>query len=123
MEGRDIDLLIVGEPDENKKKIWILGRQHPGEPQAEWFIQGVVERILDQDDPVSRKLLSMATFYLVPNANIDGSIDGNLRVNAAGKNLNREWGNPDKDLCPEVYFVRNKMQEVGVDLFLDIHAD
>ncbi|HOP05373.1 MAG TPA: M14-type cytosolic carboxypeptidase [Tenuifilaceae bacterium] len=123
VEGRDIDLLIVGEPDENKKKIWILGRQHPGEPQAEWFIQGVVERILDQDDPVSRKLLSMATFYLVPNANIDGSIDGNLRVNAAGKNLNREWGNPDKDLCPEVYFVRNKMQEVGVDLFLDIHAD
>lgn len=123
VEGRDIDLLIVGEPDEKKRKIWIVGRQHPGEPQSEWFMQGLIERILDQDDPVSRTLLSKAIFYLVPNMNIDGSIAGNLRVNAAGKNLNREWGNPDKDLAPEVYYVRKKMEEIGVDLFLDIHAD
>lgn len=123
VEGRDIDLLIVGEPDENKRKVWIVGRQHPGEPQSEWFMQGFIERILDQDDPVSRTLLSKAIFYLVPNMNIDGSIAGNLRVNAAGKNLNREWGNPDKGLAPEVYYVRKKMEEIGVDLFLDIHAD
>lgn len=123
VEGRDIDLLIVGEPDETKRKIWVVGRQHPGEPQSEWFMQGFIERILDQDDPVSRTLLSKAIFYLVPNMNIDGSIAGNLRVNCAGKNLNREWANPDRELAPEVYYVRKKMEEVGVDLFLDIHAD
>jgi murein tripeptide amidase MpaA len=123
VERRDIDLLIVGEPDKSKQKIWIVGRQHPGEPQAEWFMQGLIERILDEDDPVARTLLSKATFYLVPNINIDGSIAGNLRANAAGKNLNREWGNPDMALSPEVFYVRKKMEETGVDLFLDIHAD
>jgi murein tripeptide amidase MpaA len=86
-------------------------------------MQGLIERLLDEGDPVSRKLLEKAVFYLVPNMNIDGSIAGNLRVNAAGSNLNREWGNPDQSLCPEVYYVRKKMDETGVDVFLDIHAD
>jgi murein tripeptide amidase MpaA len=123
VEERDIDLLIVGEPDAAKKKIWIIARQHPGEPQSEWFIQGLVERLLDRDDPVSRSLLRNAIFYLVPNMNIDGSIAGNLRVNTAGRNLNREWANPDIELSPEVYFTRKRMEETGVDLFLDLHAD
>jgi murein tripeptide amidase MpaA len=123
VEGRDIDLLVIGEPDENKKKIWIVARQHPGEPQAEWFMQGLIERLIDESDPVSRTLLSKAVFYLVPNMNIDGAVAGNLRVNAAGKNLNREWAKPDVELCPEVHYVRKKMEEVGVDMFLDIHAD
>jgi murein tripeptide amidase MpaA len=123
VEGRDIDLLVVGEPSENKRKIWMIARQHPGEPQAEWFTQGVIERLLDENDPVSRTLLSKAVFYIVPNMNIDGSISGNLRVNASGRNLNREWKNPDESLSPEVYFVRKKMEETGVDMFFDIHAD
>lgn len=123
VEGRDIDLLIVGEPDINKLKIWIIARQHPGEPQSEWFMQGLIERLLDRDDPVSRTLLQKAVFYLVPNMNIDGSIAGNLRVNTAGVNLNREWANPDPQLSPEVYYTRKRMVETGVDLFLDIHAD
>lgn len=123
VEGRDIDLLVVGEPDKTKRNIWIIARQHPGEPQSEWFMQGLIERLLDETDPVSRTLLAKAVFYLVPNMNIDGSILGNLRVNAAGRNLNREWGNPDQSMSPEVFYVRKKMEETGVDLFLDVHAD
>ncbi|MFA8435122.1 MAG: M14-type cytosolic carboxypeptidase [Marinifilaceae bacterium] len=123
VEGRDIDLLVVGEPEESKKKIWVIARQHPGESMAEWFMQGFINRILDEDDPVSRKLLEKAVFYLVPNMNIDGSIHGNLRANAAGANLNREWGEPSLEESPEVYHVRQKMDEVGCDLNLDIHGD
>ena len=123
VEGRNIDCLIVGEPDKNKKNIWIIARQHPGETMAEWFMNGLIDRLLDESDPVSRKLTDKAVFYLVPNMNIDGSIHGNLRSNAAGKNLNREWENPDKEKSPEVYYIRNMMDETGVDLCLDIHGD
>ncbi len=123
VRGREIDMLMVGRPDSGKRNIWIIARQHPGEPQAEWFVQGLLERLLDESDSVSRTLLSKAVFYIVPNMNIDGSILGNLRVNAAGQNLNREWKNPDRELSPEVFFTRKRMEEVGVDLFLDIHAD
>jgi murein tripeptide amidase MpaA len=55
--------------------------------------------------------------------NPDGSVRGNLRTNAVGANLNREWGSPSLERSPEVYLVRKKMQEVGVDLFLDAHGD
>ena len=55
--------------------------------------------------------------------NPDGSALGNLRTNAAGANLNREWENPTVEKSPEVFFVRERMLETGVDLFLDIHGD
>lgn len=55
--------------------------------------------------------------------NPDGSVLGNLRTNAHGANLNREWLTPCKDRSPEVWWVREKMQHTGVDLFLDIHGD
>ena len=55
--------------------------------------------------------------------NPDGSVLGNLRTNAAGANLNREWETPTLERSPEVFTVREKMMETGVDLFLDIHGD
>lgn len=123
VQGRDIDMLIVGEPSPEKKKIWVIARQHPGESMAEWFMEGFLGRILDEDDAVSRTLLNKAVFYVVPNMNIDGSILGNLRSNAAGANLNREWAEPKLDFSPEVYHVRNMMDKYGCDLNIDIHGD
>ena len=123
LDGRDMSLLIVGEPEPNKKKVWITARQHPGETMAEWFMEGFINRLLDEDDGVSRALLNNAVFYLIPNMNPDGSVRGHLRTNAVGVNLNREWQNPSMDKSPEVFLVREKMLEVGVDLHLDIHGD
>lgn len=123
VEGKDIDMLVIGHPDEAKKKIWVIARQHPGEAMAEWFVQGFLGRIIDDTDPVARRILEDAVIYVVPNMNIDGSIAGNLRANAAGMNLNREWAEPSKDNSPEVFYTRNKMDEVGVDLSLDVHGD
>jgi len=59
----------------------------------------------------------------VPNMNPDGAIRGNLRTNAAGANLNREWREPTLARSPEVLLVRQAMEASGVDLFLDIHGD
>ncbi len=122
-QKRDIDMLVIGEEGADKKNIWIIARQHPGESMAEWFVEGLVHRLLDENDAVARKLLQKACFYIVPNANIDGSIAGNLRVNAAGKNLNREWANPNPENSPEVYHILQKMIEKGVDMSLDVHGD
>jgi murein tripeptide amidase MpaA len=123
LDGRDMSLLVIGEPADGKKKIWITARQHPGETMAEWFVEGLLDRLLDQDDGVARQLLSKAVFYVVPNMNPDGSVRGHLRTNAVGVNLNREWQTPTLEKSPEVYLVRQKMLETGVDMFLDIHGD
>ena len=123
LDGRDINLLTVGNQVASDLKVWLIARQHPGETMAEWFVDGFLRRLLDWQDPLSRALLEHATFYIVPNMNPDGGVRGNLRTNAAGANLNREWLAPSAERSPEVLCVRQKMQETGVDLFLDIHGD
>lgn len=124
VQGRDLDMLVIGnDEDESKKRIWLIARQHPGESMAEWFIEGFLNRILDDSDPLSRKLLEKAVFYVIPNINPDGSLLGNLRANAAGVNLNREWANPNPETAPEVYHILKTMELTGVDLNLDIHGD
>jgi murein tripeptide amidase MpaA len=123
VDGREIDLIQVGDDTVDAKKIWVIARQHPGETMAEWWMEGFIDRLLDEDDAVARALLEQAVFYIVPNMNPDGSIRGNLRTNAAGANLNREWENPSPERSPEVYFVREWMDEIGVDLCLDVHGD
>jgi murein tripeptide amidase MpaA len=128
LEGRDMTVLRITDgssalPDTEKKKVWLIARQHPGETMAEWFCEGFLERLLDVDDSVSRTLLACCTFYVVPNMNPDGSVRGNLRTNAAGANLNREWLEPSLDRSPEVFWVRQKMLQTGVNLCLDVHGD
>lgn len=123
VEGRDLDLVVVGRPTPEREPVWIIARQHPGETMAEWFVEGLLERLLDGADPIARKVREHAVLYIVPNMNPDGAVRGNLRTNAAGRNLNREWRAPDPAASPEVLLVREEMERTGCGLFLDIHGD
>ncbi|MBI9062700.1 MAG: hypothetical protein JEZ14_12000 [Marinilabiliaceae bacterium] len=123
LQGRPIDFLRIGDGDKTKKKLWVIARQHPGETMAEWFMLGLISRLLDEEEAASISLLDKANLYLVPNMNIDGSILGNLRVNAKGVNLNREWAEPSIENSPEVFYVKEKMKETGMDFCLDVHGD
>ncbi|MEZ9488271.1 hypothetical protein BCS93_00295 [Vibrio breoganii] len=123
LDNNDISLLTIGEPSPEKKNVWVIGRQHPGETMAEWFIEGFLQRLLDETDTVGRSLLDNVVIRVVPNMNPDGSIRGHLRTNGIGVNLNREWQTPSMERSPEVFLVRERMLETGVDMFLDIHGD
>jgi len=123
LDGRDMSLLKVGTDGEGKRVVWITARQHPGETMAEWFVEGLVDRLLNENDGVARALIDQAVFYIVPNMNPDGSVRGHLRTNAVGANLNREWLEPSMERSPEVFLVREKMLQTGVDMFLDVHGD
>lgn len=126
LEGRDINLLRIVTDEATvspRINIWITARQHPGETMAEWFVEGMLERLLEEDDALAHWLLERCVFWLVPNMNPDGSVRGHLRTNAAGVNLNREWQTPSLEKSPEILFVREQMMVNGVDLFLDIHGD
>jgi murein tripeptide amidase MpaA len=123
VEGRDLDLITVAGDGGAQKTIWIIARQHPGESMAEWFVEGMIDRLIDRADPVSRRLLECAVLQIVPNMNPDGSVRGNLRTNAAGANLNREWMSPSMASSPEVMLVRERMLATGVHAFIDVHGD
>lgn len=122
VDGRDLDMLTIGDTAASRN-IWVIARQHPGEAMAEWFAEGMIDALLDAGNSVACELLQHAVFHIVPNMNPDGAINGNLRTNAAGANLNREWMAPSPATSPEVFHVRNRIHVTGCDLFLDIHGD
>ena len=97
LDGAPIDLLrLPGGP----LKIWVLGRQHPGESMGSFFIEGLLRRLAtaslsssssSSSDAARATVLKAATILAVPHTNPDGGSRGHLRTNAAGANLNREW--------------------------------
>jgi murein tripeptide amidase MpaA len=120
LDGQDIDCLTIGD---GPVRVWLYARQHPGESMAEWWMEGALEKLTDEDDPVARVLRRECTFNVVPNMNPDGSRRGHLRTNAAGVNLNREWHAPSAEKSPEVLCVRDAMDATGVDFAMDVHGD
>ena len=120
VDGRDIACLSVGD---GMRSVWLIGRQHSGETMASWWMEGALARLLDGGDPVAARLRAVARFHLVPIVNIDGVARGNLRGNAAGIDLNRQWHAPDPATAPEVAAVLAAMDETGADLCLDVHGD
>lgn len=140
IDGREIDCVTVGN---GPRVCWIIHRQHPGESMAEFYAEGLLERLLglngDEDDDVVRRAKELYTFNIVPSMNPDGALRGYLRTNAAGSNLNREWcpssyrpasseedvayDAPTLERSPEVKAVLDRMDETGCDAFLDIHGD
>mmetsp|Transcript_15737 Transcript_15737/g.15674 ORF Transcript_15737/g.15674 Transcript_15737/m.15674 type:complete len:106 (-) Transcript_15737:231-548(-) len=101
---------------------------------ASYYAEGLLTRLLGLDsdgtvDDQVRTMKDMYTFYIVPLMCPDGAVRGHLRTNACGANLNREWATkrfyeaPTLERSSEVYSVLKKMNETGVDIFLDIHGD
>lgn len=148
LDGRELEVVEVGT---GGKHCWVVHRQHPGEPQAEHFAQGLLTRLLGLTnatlaapgtpalavplDGLAVRLRSEFTFHIVPNMNPDGSVRGHLRTNAGGVNLNREWAPsaaaldgapyaaPSLERSPEVFHTLAAMDLSGVDAFLDVHGD
>lgn len=122
VQGREIPLLRAGDGAPGKRKLWLIAQQHPGEHMAQWFMEGVIDRLQD-NDPKIQQLLAHADLYLIPNMNPDGAFHGHLRTNFKGKDLNRAWQDASVELSPEVFFVQTQMKLYGVDAFIDVHGD
>jgi murein tripeptide amidase MpaA len=122
IEGRPIDLLTIG-GEAKRWKCWITTGQHPGEPMGKWFVEGLLRRLLDREDAVALQLRQKAQFFVAPNLNPDGSFAGRLRTNVAGVDLNRAWESPDRTTSPEVFHLRQRMEAIGADFYLDAHGD
>ncbi len=120
LDGQPLDMLEMGD---GETQVWLYARQHPGETQAEWWMEGALECLTDPADPVARALRKHCRLHIVPNCNPDGSRRGHLRTNAVGTNLNREWAEPSADKSPEVLAIRNAMDATGVDFAMDVHGD
>ena len=94
LDGRDIECLTVGHGGE--ASVWIIAQQHPGEHMAEFWTEGLLDRLVDRSDAVGRALCDLCTFHVVPRINPDGCARGHLRTNAAVSRVMHS----DNHACP-----------------------
>ena len=74
-----------------RKCILITGRIHSGETVSSYAVQGLIDYLINLNNPISKYLRDKFIFKIIPMLNIDGVIFGNFRLNILGKDMNRLW--------------------------------
>jgi len=109
----------------HKKGIVITARVHPGEAQASWICQGLIEFLLS-DLPEAIAIRKQFIIKIIPMLNPDGVRYGNYRCSLCGFDLNRKWLQPNKIYDPTVYYTKKLIsvfkEERDIQLYCDIHG-
>uniref|UniRef100_A0A5K4FEP0 Pepdidase_M14_N domain-containing protein n=1 Tax=Schistosoma mansoni TaxID=6183 RepID=A0A5K4FEP0_SCHMA len=92
-------------PNKDKYAVIITARVHPGETNSSWITLGLL-KFLTSNQSVSLALKKHYVFYIIPMLNPDGVIVGNYRCSLTGRDLNRNYRQPRKDVFPTVWTVK-----------------
>lgn len=92
--------------------VVLLNRQHPGEFQGSYFLEGIVKFYLS----------NYANYNLLvfPLVNKDGATVSNHRYNSLGQDLNRIWGTRENSLKEIIDIIENQK---SLKYIFDIHGD
>ncbi len=105
-EGRPINLLKIGESDD-QRMIMAISRQHPPEVTGFLAMQAFIETLCADTD-LAKRFRATYNTYLVPLVNPDGADNGHWRHNYGGIDLNRDWESFNQ---PETRAIRDFMQQ------------
>ena len=98
--GRQLEIVRIGDPAA-PHRVFLRARAHPWEAGSNWVAQGLIERLLADDEEIKR-FLRVYNVSVLPMANKDGVARGATRFNLRGMDLNRNWDTPaDPQLSPE----------------------
>jgi hypothetical protein len=121
VEGRAVRVYL-SRPARPQGLIVLIARQHPPEIPGALAFDALAARLLD-GSPEMRALRARHAILIAPLMNPDGVIRGNWRGNAAGADLNRDWGPFTQ---PETRAVAARVAalagEIGPALMLDLHS-
>jgi hypothetical protein len=127
VEGRELEIVRLGDP-QAAYRVFIRARAHPWESGGNWVVQGLIHRLL-RDDDASKRFLGRYCLWVLPMANKDGVARGRTRFNLRGKDLNRNWDKPaDPHLAPENYPLEQWLEGMiradrAPHLALELHND
>lgn len=108
-----LDEIIIG--DVKLPAIIFIARQHPGETLSSFFIEGVIQEILNSND-----LLKKYCFVIYPIVNRDGVKKGDHRY-TNGVDFNRSWNK--KSEPTEIKYIKEKLKTLNIKYFIDVHND
>jgi hypothetical protein len=130
VEGRPIPLVTITDtsvPDKAKKVIWLMFRQHAWEAGSSWTGDGLM-RFVASSDPVAARIRRETILKILPLCDPDGVVNGGVRFNCYGYDLNRNWDVYDPIKMPEITAERRAILDwvdsgKRVDFFLTLHND
>ncbi|KAG3047973.1 hypothetical protein PC121_g19749 [Phytophthora cactorum] len=118
-----------------KKMVVISARVHPAETPANFMLDGMLQLLLHPTDKSAIALRRHFVFKIIPMLNPDGVCQGFYRTDTRGVNLNRVYEDPQPELAPTVFALKNLLLELvndygGADsvlaqenmVYLDLHA-
>ena len=112
-------------PDDDKLRVWIHARTHPGETPSSWHFDGIMQKLLEDDDVIDYYRKNVI-FYLYPFNNPDGVYYGRSRTNYEGIDQERDWDYPDDQTSAAVLLLKNRMKEINsekvISVFLNLHS-
>ena len=128
VEGREIPLLTITDtavPENAKKVIWLMFRQHAWEAGSSWTGDGLI-RFVTSANPVAARIRRETIVKILPWCDPDGVAHGGVRFNRNGYDLNRNWDLVDPVKMPEIAAERRAIfdwVDAGkrVDFFLTLH--
>ena len=127
VQGRAIWELTISEDPSSitHKRIYIHARTHPGEEEAFWVTDEIINFLL-ADTPEASFIRSNTIFHIVPMHNPDGVELGYSRENANGLDIESGWD--DNVLEPEVSVLQNRFLELSfaipnpIQVALNMHS-
>ncbi|HWA86815.1 MAG TPA: M14-type cytosolic carboxypeptidase [Opitutus sp.] len=133
--GRDLHVVTVtnfDRPDDGKKIVWLITRQHAWETGTSFAAEGAL-RFITSEDPRAKELRDHTVFIFSPMMDPDGCATGKVRFNAHGYDLNRYWERVDlRDKqwlkrMPEVWYMKKailaQQARHPIDLLVNFHND
>lgn len=137
-QGRPLEIIRIGEevPETagaaagpaRPRRVFVRARAHPWESGSSWVAQGLIERLL-RDDEETRRWRTRNVLYILPLANKDGVARGGTRFNVNGRDLNRNWDVPaNAVLVPENAALERWLEGMIAsgrkpDLAIELHND
>ncbi|MBI4876542.1 MAG: hypothetical protein HY822_18045 [Acidobacteria bacterium] len=127
-QGRELPLVTITDlaaPERDKKTIWIMARQHAWETGTSWVVDGAM-RFLVSGSPEAARLRREILWKFFPLADPDGVVNGQVRFNTHGFDVNRNWDTAEPSRMAEIAAMKNAMLawiDGGrrIDLFLTLH--
>ena len=98
--------------DKENPTIIVIGRQHPGETLSSFFLEGMIEEIIEN------KL--KYHFLIYPIVNQEGVKNGNHRY-FNETDYNRSWNK--QDAPQEIKYIREIVKKTKPEYFIDVHND
>lgn len=111
LNNHDVPLITITSNNDNAKPILerklvvLTSRVHPGETNASFMMEGVMDHLVS-DSQLASELRSNFIFKIVPMLNVEGVINGCHRCGLTGDDLNRQWDNPHPILHPSVFHAK-----------------